>query len=101
MSLVKRYLKTKPICKVTFLVSPEAAGASRDIRLVGDFNQWDPQAHPMKRTRDGAFTTTVDLPAGSDFEFRYFMDEAAWENDWDADAYVPSHYGSDNSLVRT
>ncbi len=101
MSLTKRYLKTKPVCKVTFTVTPEAAGASNDIRLVGDFNHWDRDATPMKRRRDGGFVATLDLPAGNDFEFRYYVDETAWENDWEADAYVPSQFGSDNSLVRT
>lgn len=100
MSISKRYLKTKPICKVTFHVDSDAAGASEDVRLVGDFNGWDPDACAMKPAKGGGFKATLDLPRGRDYEFRYIMNGVAWENDWAADAYVPTRFGSDNSLVR-
>ncbi len=100
MSLSKRYLKTKPVCKVTFRIDADAAGATKEARLVGDFNDWNPEATPMKRLKTGGFTATLDLDAGKDYEFRYLMNGVAWENDWGADAYVPTAFGSENSLVR-
>ena len=100
MSITKRYLKTKPVCKVTFRIDPAAAGESDKARLVGDFNDWDAEATPMKRLKKGGFTATLSLDTGRDYQFRYLMDGVAWENDWAADGYVPTHFGSDNSLVR-
>lgn len=100
MSISKRYLKSRPVCKVTFRVDPEAAGASEDVRLVGEFNDWDPDACPMTPLKSGSFTATVDLEAGREYQFRYLMNGAAWENDWAADAYVPTDFGSDNSVVQ-
>ncbi len=99
MSVSKRYLKTRPVCKVTFRVDSEAAGASEDVRLVGDFNGWDAEACPMTRLKSGDFSATLDLEPGHEYQFRYLMDGVAWENDWAADAYAPSGYGSDNSVV--
>jgi 1,4-alpha-glucan branching enzyme len=40
--------------------APEAQSAS----LVGDFNKWNPTAHPMKRMADGAWLLTVELNHG-------------------------------------
>jgi 1,4-alpha-glucan branching enzyme len=31
---------------------------------MGDFNDWDPAAHPMKRQPDGAWTTQLQIGHG-------------------------------------
>lgn len=100
MSISKRYLTRKPVCKVTFRVPKEAATGVEQISVVGDFNGWDPVATPMKRLKNGSFTATVDLEADRAYEFRYLYDRSHWENDWAPDQYVYSSYsGSDNSVV--
>lgn len=67
--------------------------------LCGDFNTWDKTAHPMKKQKDGSFTLTLKLDAGRHYHFRYFLDGERWENDWEADAYVPNEFGSDDSVL--
>jgi hypothetical protein len=55
----------------------------------------------MKKLKNGDFTTTVELPKDSKYQFRYLLDDNAWENDWDADAYIPSPVSlDDNSVVQ-
>lgn len=100
MSLRKRYLKTKPVGKVTFRLSVDAADGSDKVHLVGDFNRWDPVATPMQRLKNGAFTVTVDLETGRDYEFRYLLSEGTWANDGEADRYQPSGFpDAENSVV--
>jgi 1,4-alpha-glucan branching enzyme len=100
MSLKKQYLKNKPVCKVTFTLLKDMAGPAKDVALVGDFNDWTPEATPMKRKKDGSFEATVSLEAGHGYQFRYLLDGSAWENDDNADAYVRTPYGdADNSIV--
>jgi 1,4-alpha-glucan branching enzyme len=100
MSLKKQYLKTKPICKVTFRVSKAAAKSAQSIHVVGDFNNWSVTQTPMRRLKSGEFTVTVDLETSRAYEFRYIIDGMGWENDWEADRYVPSKLADcDNSVV--
>jgi len=100
MSLAKRPLKTRPVSKVTFRLPAEAAPDTDQVYLVGEFNAWDPSATPMQRLRSGEFKVTLDLERGRRYEFRYLIGQENWENDWEADAYVPSGIsGSDNSVV--
>lgn len=100
MSLKKQYLKNKPICKVTFKLSKEAVGTARTAHLVGEFNGWDVYRTPMKKLKDGTFTVTLDLDVGREYQFRYLIDETVWENDWNADKYVPAPFGNcENSVV--
>ena len=40
------------------------APQARSVTLVGDFNQWNPRAHPLKQMPDGAWLITVDLKHG-------------------------------------
>lgn len=100
MSLKKQYLKSKPVCKVTFKLSKEEAKNAENVRIVGDFNDWDLSATPMKKLKNGSFSSTVVLSKDAQYEFRYLLDNKEWENDWNADAYVPSPVSfDDNSVV--
>ena len=40
------------------------APQAQTVTLVGDFNQWNTTAHPMKRMPDGAWLLLVELPHG-------------------------------------
>ena len=67
---------------------------------MGEFNGWDVYATPMKKLKDGSFTVTLDLEKGRTYQFRYLIDETRWENDWEADKYVPTPFGNiENSVV--
>lgn len=100
MSLKKKFLKSKPVCKVTFRLPAEAAETAENVVLVGDFNEWNPEnGYEMKQLKNGSFKTTIDLETGKEYQFRYLIDNSTWENDWEADKYVANEYGEDNSVV--
>ena len=100
MALTKKFLKSKPVCKVTFKIPAEDARDSEKAFIVGEFNGWDTAAAPMKRNKDGSFSATLDLDTGKDYQFRYFLDSLQWINDPDADRYEFSGFGDcDNSVV--
>ena len=40
------------------------AAQARTVSLVGDFNHWDPAAHPMKQMPDRSWLLRVDLKHG-------------------------------------
>lgn len=68
--------------------------------VVGDFNNWDEGAHPMKLdSKRGVWTTSVSLKPGNAYQFRYRIDGERWENDEQADRYESNPYYSDNSVV--
>lgn len=99
MSLKKQYLKTAPICKVTFTFPKEGADSASTVHLVGEFNNWNESAAPMKRLKNGTFTKTINLERNGQYQFRYLLDGLRWENDRQADKYAPNDYGGDNSVV--
>lgn len=96
----KRYLKSKPVCKVTFELPKDAATSANKVNIVGEFNEWDSESTPMKRRKDGSFTITLDLATEREYQYRYLINGKKWENDWNADQYVPTPYGDgENSVV--
>jgi 1,4-alpha-glucan branching enzyme len=101
MSLKKQYLKTKPVCKVTFTLPAEAVENTTDsVALVGDFNDWKiADAITMERLKSGQYKTVIELEAGKAYQFRYLINTQQWENDWEADQYVPGPFGAENSVV--
>lgn len=100
-SLKKLYSKTKALCKVTFRLPKEAAPEATQVTLVGDFNQWNTNETPMQKMKNGDFTVTLELASEQQYKFRYLIDNCQWENDWQADEYVPNCYGTDDSIVDT
>jgi hypothetical protein len=96
--LVKKFFKTKDTVKVTF--RHEGDGAS-SAELWCAATGWDPI--PMERSKrgKGPFEVTVDLPVDGEFEFRYRLDGAEWQNDAEADGYRSNEFGTDNGVVST
>ena len=102
MSIQKRYFKTKPICRVTFRLPADVAGDANRASVVGEFNDWDDKATPMKRLKSGEYKATLDLPVERGFQFRYLIDRERWVNDADADEQAPTPYhDASNSVITT
>jgi 1,4-alpha-glucan branching enzyme len=100
MSLKKQYLKSKPVCKVTFNFERTETLLAESVHLVGEFNDWDIEAHPMKKLKNGKFTTSVTLESGKEYQYRYLLNKTEWVNDGKADKYIPTPFGGeDNSVV--
>ena len=100
IGMKKEYLKSTNMCKVTFRLSQIAAPDANSVCIVGEFNDWNIYANPMRKLKNGNYTVTVELKPGREYQFGYLIDESKWVNDWNADKNVKSPYGdSDNSVV--
>ena len=84
--------------RITFEL-PSNMWAER-VNLVGEFNDWDTTATPMRRNRsDSNWKVTLELELGRPYRFRYLIDGKEWLNDWHADDHVENPYGSYDSVV--
>ena len=80
--------------RITFsLEAPEA----REVILLGDFNNWDAKAHPMKRNQEGVWKKIVML-APERYEYRFLVD-GHWCNDPQNDLSCPNCFGSQNNII--
>lgn len=96
MAIKKQYLKSKPVCKVTFSVPAEEA---KKVAVVGDFNNWNPKGSTLKKLKNGIFKGTFDLPTENAYEFRYIID-GAYTNDEEADRFQWNDYaGTENAVL--
>ncbi|PLX32261.1 MAG: glycoside hydrolase [Ignavibacteria bacterium] len=93
----KSYTRTGRSCRVTFYL-PADVKASR-ASLCGEFNDWNPDAHVMAKRKDGTFYVSLYLDAGKSYRYRFLLDDTRWENDWEAESYIPNDHGSDDSLI--
>jgi len=99
MSIRKQFLKRKPVCKVTFRIPEEIGNSAQSAYVVGEFNNWSSRATPMKKLKNGAFTATIDLDKGREYQFRYLLDKKIWNNDREADRFVPTPFGDSENCV--
>lgn len=96
MAISKQYLKTKPVCKVTFTVPAEDA---KKVAVVGDFNNWNPKGSALKKLKNGSFKGSFDLPKDNTYEFKYLID-GEYVNDGGADRYQWNNYaGTENGVL--
>lgn len=72
------------------------------VHLVGDFNGWNRRSHPLTRSRDdGSWEITLEFDKNRTYQFRYLVDGSDWQNDWNADRYMPNPFGGENSVLET
>lgn len=90
MALTKKYLKSRPVSKVTFRLPQDVAADANHASIVGEFNDWNPHATTMQKLKSGEFKVTLDLEVGREYQYRYLLDGRTWTNDESADRYVPA-----------
>lgn len=73
-------------------------GSMRTVTVVGDFNDWTPDANPMVADTDES-RCEIALQPGRSYRFRYLIDGERWENDWRADRYAANDFGGEDSVV--
>ena len=96
MAITKQYLKSKPVCKVTFTVPAEDAN---EVVVAGSFNDWNNKKTKLKKLKNGSFKGTVDLEKDTSYEFKYIVD-GIWQNEEQADAFAWNDYAaSENSVL--
>jgi 1,4-alpha-glucan branching enzyme len=65
--------------RVTFTLP--AGNPSGAVSVVGDFNDWDPFAHPLRLRANRTRSASVTVPAGSTLRFRYLAEGGRWFDD--------------------
>ncbi|MEZ0069897.1 1,4-alpha-glucan branching enzyme [Streptacidiphilus sp. MAP12-20] len=71
--------------QITFVLPPDHPAG--EVSVVGDFNNWQPGAHPLLARTDGYRAVRVALPAGERLSFRYLAHGDYWFDDETADAH--------------
>lgn len=96
MSIKKQFIKTKPVCKVTFSVTAKEASTAA---VIGDFNGWNPAEGILTKSKTGTFKNTFELAKDASYEFKYFVD-GVYINESEADAMVWNEFaGAENSVL--
>jgi hypothetical protein len=67
--------------------------------VLGDFNGWDPMAHPLKKRRNGTVSATVEVAPGQTLRFKYLAADGTWFCDPEAEHVVHAEYHTIDSLL--
>ena len=84
--------KTK---KIQF--SLEAVEAKK-VSLVGEFNNWNPDADPMQRDENETWTKAKMLPPGN-IEYKFWVD-GEWMQDPENLRVCPNCFGTHNNIAK-
>jgi 1,4-alpha-glucan branching enzyme len=80
--------------KITFsLKAPNA----KEVFLVGDFNNWDTRANPMKLDKDGSWKVSLIFNPGR-YEFKFLVD-GKWREGLKKEQTVPNCFGTLNNVL--
>ncbi|MEJ2482022.1 MAG: isoamylase early set domain-containing protein [Gemmatimonadota bacterium] len=67
--------------------------------VVGDFNDWDPLAHPFRKRTNGTYSVAVSLAPGRRYEFRYLGNDGHWFDEEPDGELVTRGAGGANCVV--
>lgn len=73
------------------------ASDAQRVSLVGDFNDWDPQATPLTPGAGGLWSVVLQLARGR-FSYSFLIDEREWRADPNA-PYGADDFGRPTSVV--
>jgi hypothetical protein len=65
--------------RVTFAL-PEKEISGR-TSVVGDFNEWQPGRHELRRRANGTRSAWIEVPTGSTLRFKYLGEGDRWFTD--------------------
>ena len=69
---------------------------AQSVSLAGDFTDWERNAIPMKKQKNGSWKATVNLPPGT-YEYRFLVD-GQWQNDQECQNRRQNGFGAENCI---
>lgn len=101
MPITMSRLKSRPVCKVRFKIDAEDAMNVDEAYVVGSFNSWSPESHPMKKNKNGSFALELEFPCEQEISFRYLLGDGNWLNEKEATEYRYCEFAcTDNSILK-
>jgi 5'-AMP-activated protein kinase regulatory beta subunit len=74
------------------------AAEAKEVILMGDFNNWSPEKHPMQRDENGMWNKVVMLSPGN-YEYKFLVD-GKWKEDPRNDHLSPNCFGTYNNVIK-
>lgn len=81
--------------KITFSFD---APYAQNVCVVGAFNDWDENKHPLKKDASGLWTKSIMIEPGT-YEYKFVID-GSWEIDPANSNVVENPFGSLNNVLR-
>jgi hypothetical protein len=75
--------------RVTFALPEGEPGGA--VSVVGNFNDWNPHTHPLRKRANQTRSAAVTVKAGTTLQFRYLAEGGVWFDDETA----PADHGPD------
>ena len=91
---IKKKLQKTSRRRVNF--SFHAPGAN-EVLLVGDFNQWNPKKHMMKKAGQGDWEKIAVMKPGT-YEYKYIVD-GHWQEDPEKPLGALNSFGTYNNVI--
>lgn len=89
---------TKDPDRVQVLFALALDDAPAGVSVVGDFNDWDPHAHPLRKRSNGTRSVKIELDRG-EHRFKYLADGGSWFCEPMADRQEPNEWGEVDSVL--
>jgi len=80
--------------KVIFSVE---APQAKEVFLAGDFSNWNPKAHPMKKNANGEWKKVLMLSPKT-YEYKFLID-GEWKDDPRNDQRCLNSFGTINNIL--
>jgi 1,4-alpha-glucan branching enzyme len=65
--------------RVTFALPADEPGGA--VSVVGNFNDWNPFTHPLRKRANRTRSAAVTVQAGTTLHFRYLAEGGVWFDD--------------------
>jgi hypothetical protein len=93
MAIKKQFVKTKPVCKVTFSVKRQMRLQLLEILTIGT------QRRTLNKLKNGTFKGVFSIDKDAAYEFKYVID-GAFVNETEADSFKWNEFaGAENSVL--
>ena len=89
--------QSKNLARKQRVVFSLKAPDAREVKLIGDFNQWNLATHPMKMDHTGVWKRIVMLSPGR-YEYKFLVD-GRWQNDPENKETCPNRFGTHNNVL--